>query len=67
MGAYVSSVRDREVVVVDLTGAPKVVTRIVVQANPNRLLLNRAQSKMRTNSQRLSELPDRDEVPVFAR
>jgi DNA-binding beta-propeller fold protein YncE len=44
--AYVSSVRDREVVVVDLTGAPQVVTRIVVQGNPNRLLLNRAQSRL---------------------
>jgi YVTN family beta-propeller protein len=44
--AYVSSVRDREVVVLDVSAAPKVVTRIVVQGNPNRLLLNRSQSKL---------------------
>jgi DNA-binding beta-propeller fold protein YncE len=43
---YVSSMRDREVVVVDIAGTPKVVTRIVVQGNPNRLLLNRAQSRL---------------------
>jgi YVTN family beta-propeller protein len=43
---YVSSVRDREVVVIDIANAPKVVTRIVVQGNPNRLLLNRSQSEL---------------------
>jgi YVTN family beta-propeller protein len=44
--AFVSSVRDREVVVVDITGTPKVVDRIQVQGNPNRLLLNRAQTRL---------------------
>jgi YVTN family beta-propeller protein len=42
--AYVSSIRDREIVVVDISGAPKVVTRIPLQGNPNKLLLNRAQT-----------------------
>ncbi len=39
-----SSIRDREVVVVDIHAAPKVVARIPVQGNPNRMLLNRAQT-----------------------
>jgi YVTN family beta-propeller protein len=41
--AYVSSVRDREIVVIDLA-ALKVTARIQVQGNPNRMILNRAQS-----------------------
>jgi YVTN family beta-propeller protein len=44
--AYVSSVRDREVVVVDFSSAPKVVIRIPMQGNPNRMLLNAAQSRL---------------------
>jgi DNA-binding beta-propeller fold protein YncE len=44
--AYVSSARDREVVVVDIGGGPKVVARVVVQGNPNRMLLNRAQTRL---------------------
>ncbi len=43
--AFVSSARDREVVVVDISGAnPAVVARIPVQGHPNRLLLNKAQT-----------------------
>jgi YVTN family beta-propeller protein len=44
--AYVSSVRDREIVVVDIGGAPRIVERIQVQGNPNKMLLNRAQSRL---------------------
>lgn len=43
--AYVSSERDRELVVVDISGAtPAVKTRIAVQGNPNKMVLNKAQS-----------------------
>jgi DNA-binding beta-propeller fold protein YncE len=42
--AYVSSIRDREIVVVDLQGAPKVKTRIPVKGQPNKMTLNAAQS-----------------------
>jgi hypothetical protein len=43
--AYVSSSRDREIVVVDFTSltAPKVVTRIQVAGNPNKMILDKAQ------------------------
>jgi YVTN family beta-propeller protein len=44
--AYVSSVRDREIVVVDIGGAPKVIARIQVQGNPNKMLLNNAQTRL---------------------
>jgi DNA-binding beta-propeller fold protein YncE len=44
---YVSSERDREIVVVSLSGgAPQVKTRITVKGNPNRLVLNRAQTRL---------------------
>ena len=39
--AYVSSVRDREIVVVSLVGPPRVVARIPTRGNPNRMLLDR--------------------------
>lgn len=42
--AYVSSLRDREIVVLDLKGAPKVANRIKIHGQPNKLILNRAQS-----------------------
>ncbi len=43
--AYVSSERDREIVVVDISGSvPSVRTRIAVQGNPNKMVLNRAQT-----------------------
>jgi len=44
--AYVSSSRDREIVVVDFKSisAPSVVTRIQVAGNPNKMILDKAQS-----------------------
>ena len=42
--AYVSSERDREIVVVALSGAPRVATRIKVEGVPNRMVLNADQS-----------------------
>jgi DNA-binding beta-propeller fold protein YncE len=40
--AYVSSVRDREIIVVGLDPAPKLRSRIAVSGNPNQLTINRA-------------------------
>ena len=42
--AYVSSLRDREIVVVSLGSTPKVMTRIPVKGQPNKMTLNAAQS-----------------------
>jgi DNA-binding beta-propeller fold protein YncE len=45
--AYVSSQRDREIEVVDLSGAtPQLKTRIPVPGNPNKMLLNHAQTRL---------------------
>lgn len=45
--AYVTSMRDREVVVIDLAAAqPGVVRRIAVGGQPNKMLLNRDQSRL---------------------
>jgi YVTN family beta-propeller protein len=45
--AYVSSVRDREIVVVNLQGtSPSIIGRILVSGNPNRLVLDKAQTKL---------------------
>ena len=45
--AYVSSMRDREIDVVDLGGhTPSVVARIPVRGNPNRMVLNHAGSRL---------------------
>ena len=44
--AYVSSERDREIDVITLNPQPRVVTRIPVQGNPNRLLLDRSQARL---------------------
>jgi YVTN family beta-propeller protein len=44
---YVSSERDREIVVVSLAGAkPSVTTRIPVEGNPNKMVLDKAQSRL---------------------
>ena len=43
--AYVSSVRDREIVVVDLASM-RVAARIEVRGNPNKMLLDRAQRRL---------------------
>jgi YVTN family beta-propeller protein len=42
--AFVSSLRDREIVVVDLTGAPRVTARVPLRGNPNKSILNRRQT-----------------------
>jgi DNA-binding beta-propeller fold protein YncE len=42
--AYVSSLRDREIVVVGLGNTPGVIDRIKVKGNPNKMILNRAQN-----------------------
>jgi YVTN family beta-propeller protein len=44
--AYVSSLRDREIVVVDFSQAPRVIARIALKGNPNRMILNRAQTRL---------------------
>jgi len=40
--AFVSSERDREVDVVDLAGTPKLIDRIAIPGNPNKMILNKA-------------------------
>jgi DNA-binding beta-propeller fold protein YncE len=42
--AYVSSIRDREIVVVTLSATPAVTGRIKVKGQPNKMTLNKAQS-----------------------
>jgi DNA-binding beta-propeller fold protein YncE len=42
--AYVSSLRDREIVVVGIGNSPGVVSRIQAKGNPNKMILNRAQN-----------------------
>jgi DNA-binding beta-propeller fold protein YncE len=42
--AYVSSLRDREIVVVGLGNSPSVNSRIKAKGNPNKMILNRAQN-----------------------
>jgi DNA-binding beta-propeller fold protein YncE len=44
--AYISSPRDREIVVVRLDAAPAVTARIPIVGQPNRILLNRAQDRL---------------------
>jgi DNA-binding beta-propeller fold protein YncE len=42
--AYVSSLRDREIVVVGIGSTPGVISRIKAKGNPNKMILNRAQN-----------------------
>ena len=44
--AYVSSIRDREVVAVDISAQPKVVARIKVTGQPQKMTLNAAQTTL---------------------
>src|SRR5262249_21406251 len=44
--AYVSSPRDREIVVAQIGPVPMVITRIPVMGQPNRTLLNRIQDRL---------------------
>ncbi|HEV2488911.1 MAG TPA: bifunctional YncE family protein/alkaline phosphatase family protein [Candidatus Acidoferrales bacterium] len=44
--AYVSSPRDRQIVVVDISGEPKVTARIVVPGEPTKMILDREQNRL---------------------
>jgi DNA-binding beta-propeller fold protein YncE len=44
--AYVSSLRDREIVVLAISDKPRVRARVQVQGNPNKMVLNRDQSRL---------------------
>lgn len=44
--AYISSVRDREIVVVELGAKPSVIARVPVKGEPNKMVLNRAQTRL---------------------
>ncbi|HYL94002.1 MAG TPA: beta-propeller fold lactonase family protein [Alphaproteobacteria bacterium] len=44
--AYVSSLRDREIVVLDLNAAPAIAGRIKVHGQPNKMIMNRAQTRL---------------------
>ncbi len=57
--AYISSPRDREIVLVGLTPAPRVVNRIPVKGPPNRMLLDRRQARL------FVALGNSDEVAVI--
>lgn len=63
--AYISSLRDRELVVIDLT-ALKVTSRIALRGNPNRMILDRKQERLfvaEDNSDQISIIAtDRDQV-----
>jgi YVTN family beta-propeller protein len=57
--AYVSSPRDREIVVVELAPTPRVAKRIAVSGPPNRMLLDRKQARL------FVALGNRDAVAVI--
>jgi DNA-binding beta-propeller fold protein YncE len=44
--AYVSSIRDREIDVIDITGAPTVTDRIKLPGQPNKMVLNKAETQL---------------------
>jgi DNA-binding beta-propeller fold protein YncE len=45
--AYVSSLRDREILILDLAGdSPSIAKRLPVKGNPGRMLLNKTQSRL---------------------
>jgi YVTN family beta-propeller protein len=44
--AYVSSPRDRQIVVLDISATPRVIARIALPGQPNRMLLNRDGSRL---------------------
>jgi YVTN family beta-propeller protein len=65
--AYVSSVRDREIVVLDITGQPRVVSRIKTEGNPNTMLLDRRQTFLyvaEDNSDRVTVIDTRSNKVV---
>jgi YVTN family beta-propeller protein len=58
--AYVSSVRDREVVVIDLQPTPpRIITRIPLTGNPNRMVLDKTETRLYV------ALDNSDEVAVI--
>ena len=44
--AFISSIRDREIDVVDISGAPTLTSRIPLRGQPNKMLLNADQTKL---------------------
>jgi DNA-binding beta-propeller fold protein YncE len=44
--AYVSSTRDREIEAIDISAEPKLIARIKVPGQPNRMVLNRAETRL---------------------
>jgi len=44
--AYISSIRDREIDVVNISGTPSLITRVTVSGNPNRSVLSRDQKTL---------------------
>lgn len=58
--AYVSSPRDRQIVVVNIAGEPKVKTRIKVPGEPTKMILDREQKFL------YAVLPSDDEVAVVS-
>jgi DNA-binding beta-propeller fold protein YncE len=44
--AYISSVRDRELIVVDLAATPRVAARIALHGQPNKMAFNHAQTRL---------------------
>ena len=44
--AFVSSPRDRQIVVLDISGEPKVTARIKVPGEPGKMIMNRAQTRL---------------------
>ena len=44
--AYISSIREREIVVVNLSGTPAVTTRIKLKGQPNKMTLNAEQTRL---------------------
>jgi YVTN family beta-propeller protein len=57
--AYVSSPRDRQIVVVDVSGAPKVAKRIAVPGEPTKMILDREQGWL------YATLPGDDQIAVI--
>jgi DNA-binding beta-propeller fold protein YncE len=61
--AYISSVRDRELVVVNLSSTPAVATRIALRGQPNKMVFNHSQNRLyvaEDNSDTLVAVDTRD-------
>ncbi len=44
--AYISSIRDRQIVIADISGTPVVTSRIKLDGQPNKMVLNAAQTRL---------------------